>query len=203
MMWAKLNWSVDVCSFSPVDLDEAIDPIAMKKYKPCTEIKSRNTGEILFTLKHKCVRDLDFIGMSLINCDFNGMDLSHVVFDCANLMDSTFKGSKLKGAQFEDANLRGTTFENAYAIEANFSKADMFGSNLTNANFSQSILDDAVLEYSICCNTIFRGSRLHYAKVQAAILDGADFRFTDLSNIAPLDFHQMKIFETAITEKTL
>ena len=135
-------------------------------------IKSRWTGDVLFTAKINCVDStLDDYkkGLAVKWAVENGVSLRDADLSAtfllprAALRNTDFRNADLTGACLHDAYLQGANLQNADMQNGQFWCADFRGADLRYAN-----LRGAQLYYAE-----FAGAKLRYADLRGAYLTGA------------------------------
>jgi hypothetical protein len=148
------------------------------------EIKSRITGDVLFSIEKTSLRlaveaaaksgaslyGADLSGASLYGADLSGANLSEAKLSGANL-----SGANLSGANLSEANLSGAHLSGAKLYGAKLYEADLYGANLSGANLSEASL----------CGADLYGANLSGANLYGAHLSGA--------NLSPLQLAELSI----------
>jgi hypothetical protein len=138
------------------------------------EIKSRFSGEVLFSAEAKTIAACLLLAIA----------------SRANLSGANLSGAYLSGADLYGANLSGANLSGAYLSGANLSGADLSGANLSRADLSGADLSGADLY----------GADLSRADLYGADLSGADLYGADLSraDLSGADLSGAKNAEAAV-----
>jgi hypothetical protein len=104
----------------------------------------------------------------------------------ASLQGQDLRGINMRGAILTEAILTKTNLQNAYLRDADLSGAKLAGANLTNADLVRARLvnadlRDATLSGSILVDANLVRANLVNARLEDVVLDGADFRMSDLT----------------------
>jgi hypothetical protein len=124
------------------------------------------------------LRDADFSGLDLEECDLAGAVLDGAHFAEANLVRSILAGASLVGADFSYASLDRADMEGADAtaaafVSATLRRADLSRCRLQRADFSDADLSRANLYESDLTAANFRGALAAQANLRGAVLEDA------------------------------
>jgi uncharacterized protein YjbI with pentapeptide repeats len=136
------------------------------------EIKSRWTGDILFSL------ETDSLKLAVQAAVKQGAYLEGAYLEGADLKGADLKGAYLKGADLEGADLKGADLKGAdlkgaYLKGADLEGADLKGADLKGADLEGAYLEGADLEGAYLEGAYLKGAYLKGADLEGAYLEGA------------------------------
>lgn len=89
------------------------------------------------------LRNVDFSGLTLTECQFNYVDLTDTLFRNAHIEQCNFKEAILKNASFDYTPIKNSSFMNAMALDSSWKDVVFRESNISSMNFYQSHLENS------------------------------------------------------------
>lgn len=165
------------------------------------EIRHKDSGEVLRSLRAETLENADLAGVELRGAQLSktklcranlfASDLSRANLQESDLSDANLRGAiltdaNLTGAVLKDANmvsafLRGATMADANLADADLTRAVMNNSNLEGANFHDASLIDADLRSAVLTDANLSGANLESACLSSAFLRAANLAGANLA----------------------
>jgi len=156
------------------------------------------------TLSKRNLRDIDFAGSSLMDCDLSGSNFQNASFYCTDLQRADLRNTNLVYADMRGASLKGANLTYAKLDNADLRAAmmmymsedgvaildrnadgpqgvDFSNCSLKKASFGNAKLDGANFAGALLQGADFRGSKLKDACFKGAVLTGVNVKDLNIS----------------------
>lgn len=125
----------------------------------------------------------------LIESNLKGADLENADFSGSFMAFADLTGANLTGANLTNANLWHANLRGAILDKTNFCRADLKEADFRHAVFNETNFKEADLRFANLNGAKMQNCKLLHVRIASAILDNADFTYTQFGEKIGEEFH--------------